>query len=324
MSITRRHHYVPQCYLKAFAVPRKKTFQTIVFDARGRKTYPTNIKNVAVELDFNRIDVEGHEPDALEKALAGFEGMLGPALVRVLEAGNLKNIEDRAIILNFMCLIAIRNPRHRETYRDFRERISKAIMGIVLATPERYASQMRKAREAGYVSRTDVTYEAMKEFIDEGNYSVEVPTEHHVDIEFGAFDKVLETFFARKWIILRAAPDSGGFVTSDHPLRLAWSRPRSGRHPPGHGLLGTEVLFPLSPKLAIAGAFEFQEGRELVLSAESIASVNSAIISNAEWQVYARDTHFTFLSDYGEIPRKASRLLDDRIFKRPYGNAEGI
>jgi hypothetical protein len=317
MTVTRRHHYVPQCYLKAFAVPRKKTFQTTVFDARERKTYPTNTKNVAVELDFNRMDIEGHTPDVLEKALAEFEGMLGPALVRVINASNLQSIEDRATILNFMCLVAIRNPRLREVYRNFQERISNRIIGMVLETPERYASQMRKAHEAGYVAKRDVTYEAMKDFIRRGQYSVEVPTERHIELEFGVFDKVLRTFFGRSWIILHAPKETGGFVTSDHPLRLIWSGPKHGHRPLGFGLRGTEVLFPLAPTLAIAGAFDFQEGREIVLTPQSVASVNSAIISNCEWQVYARDAHFTFLSGHDDTLRKASKLLDDLIFKRP-------
>jgi hypothetical protein len=107
----RRHHYIPQCYLKAFAVPRKKgKYQTTVFDARVRKTYPTNIENVAIERDFNRIEVEGHAPDTVEKVMAGFEAELAPALQRVIGIGNMRDQNDRAIILNFMCMLAIRTP----------------------------------------------------------------------------------------------------------------------------------------------------------------------------------------------------------------------
>jgi hypothetical protein len=316
MSTARRHHYLPRCYLKAFAVPRKKEYQTTVFDALERKTYPTNIKNVGVELDFNRVNIEGYEPDALEAGLGQFEGTLGPALERVLAAGNLKDFEDRAAVLNFMCLVALRNPRLRETYRDFRARFSKAIMRTVLATPERYASEMRRAQKAGHVKPNGVSYEMMKRFIEEDNYRVEVTTDHHISLEFDVFDKVLELFFERKWILLHALPQTGGVVTSDHPLRLGWSKPMKGRNPPGHGLKGTEVLFPLSPKLALAGAFEFQEGAEFHLTEERVASVNSAIIANAEWRVFVHDRNFVFLGDGGDHVRKASKLLDDDIFSR--------
>src|SRR3712207_487742 len=95
----RRHHYVPQCYLKAFAVKRGKAMQTRVFDAVQRKQYLTNIINVAVELDFNRIEVEGQEPDVLEKAMGQFESELEPALTRVFERSSLSDPNDRSIIL---------------------------------------------------------------------------------------------------------------------------------------------------------------------------------------------------------------------------------
>lgn len=322
MTTARRHHYIPQCYLKAFAVPRKKAFQTTVFDARSRKTFPANIKNVAVELDFNRIEVDGHEPDAFEKGLAQFEGELAPALERTIAASSLKDVQDRAIILNFMCLLALRNPRFRETFRGFYERLAKMTMEIALATPERWDRQMHKMREAGYIGNTNVTYQDLKRFVEEDEYTVHLPSTGHIKYELGAFDSLLETFFARRWVVLHAPAETGWLITCDHPVRLAWSEPESRRFPPGHGLRGTEVLFPLSPKLALAGAFEFEEGQELTLSAYSVASVNSAIVANAEWQVYARDAHFSFLGGLDGTPRKASRLLDDSLFKRPYGDDE--
>lgn len=53
--------------------------------------------------------------------MSKFEGELAPALNRILKAGNLKSAEDRAILLNFIGFIAIRNPQQRETFRKFNE-----------------------------------------------------------------------------------------------------------------------------------------------------------------------------------------------------------
>jgi hypothetical protein len=52
----RRHHFVPQCYLKGFTVERKKRRQITVFDAKNRKVFTTAIDNVALERDFNRVE----------------------------------------------------------------------------------------------------------------------------------------------------------------------------------------------------------------------------------------------------------------------------
>jgi hypothetical protein len=63
-----------------------------------------------VKHDFNRVEIEGHPSDVFEQAMANFEGELAPALTRILQAGNLRNTEDRAILLNFIGLIAVRKP----------------------------------------------------------------------------------------------------------------------------------------------------------------------------------------------------------------------
>ena len=96
----------------------------------------SGLTNAAVH-DFNRVDADGHPPDAFEKGMAEFEGELGPAIERVKVAGTIDDENDRALILNFMCLLSLRNPQQREIARSFQERVAKHTMKLVLATPER-------------------------------------------------------------------------------------------------------------------------------------------------------------------------------------------
>ena len=155
---------------------------------------------------------------------------------------------------------------------------------------------MRKATAAGYMkSDRGITYEQMKEFVDRGEYRLEIANEYHLGMEFNTFDKVLETFFGRKWVVLRSSATSGGFITCDHPLCLYWTDPkmREGLHPPGHGMTGTEIIFPLSPRVALVGAFELDE-RELDVPGRHVAVLNAGVVSHAEWQVFARDVSFVF------------------------------
>jgi Protein of unknown function (DUF4238) len=94
-------------------------------------------------------------------------------------------------------------------------------MKLAPATPERWAGQMEKARAAGAItSDRDVSYEGMKKFVESGNYTMSLRTERHIQLEAGSFEKVLPFMFRRKWILLKAAKDTGGFITSDHPVCL--------------------------------------------------------------------------------------------------------
>ena len=299
-------------------MPRKKSIPMVnVFDRQSRKVFDSGTENVALERDFNRVEIEGLEPDVFEKAMAEFEGQLAPALGRIITARSLKNEDDRAYLLNFIGLLALRNPRRRETIRKFHEQVAKRILDLVLATPERWEGQVKKAKAAGFIkAEATADYEAMKRFAEEDRYKVEVANERLIQLEVDTFDKILPLIFRRGWVLVKAPEDSGGFVTSDHPFCLTWSEPGM-RGPPGLGRKNTEIIFPLSPRLAVVGAFELQDGGEHDASADLVAAMNGTIIAFAERQVYARDRSFTYCFEEGEAARKASRLIDDRRFLCP-------
>jgi hypothetical protein len=313
--VARRHHYVPQFYLKGFAVARKKSHRLVVFDCRSRKSFSTATENVAVETDFNRVEVDGHPPDVVETALSEFETEAASALERIIAAKSMREAEDRGYLLNLVGLLSVRNPRHRETWRDFQEQIAKRIMELATATPERWASQVRQAQAAGYMRKdADTDYEKMRKFVTEGQYRVDVSTGYHVSVEMVGVDAVLPYLFKRKWAVLKCQDNSGGFVTSDHPVCLTWSDPNK-RGPVGHGTRGTEIVFPICSRLAMVGAFEIEDN-EIDASEEMVAAVNGTVIQFSDRHVYARDHNFRYTLRWGEMPSKASKLVADRRLHR--------
>ncbi|MFM0652914.1 PAAR-like domain-containing protein [Paraburkholderia sediminicola] len=119
----RKHHYVPQCYLKGFARNRSKKSQLYVVDS-------------AVKRDFDRIEVDGEDPNLIELSYAEFESKLAPALVRMDAKGDFPDDADRALILELVALLAVRNPGRREAMRQFKEEttltVSININGLTL------------------------------------------------------------------------------------------------------------------------------------------------------------------------------------------------
>jgi hypothetical protein len=133
------------------------------------------------------------------------------------------------------------------------------MLNLILETPERWASQAEKMRQDGFVKDLpNVSYEEMKKFTQEEKFRVNVQTRRHV---MQNFDKILPILLHRNWLIVRAPKDSGGFITSDHPVVLTWFEPemRGGFYSPGFGMTGTSVLFPVCTRLAVIGAFEHKE-----------------------------------------------------------------
>ncbi|MEC4675469.1 MAG: DUF4238 domain-containing protein, partial [Nitrospirota bacterium] len=64
---------MPQAYLAAFTRMGSKDDQFFVLDVHIGHSFSTSPINVAVERDFNRVDIEGKSIDAIEQALAPLE-----------------------------------------------------------------------------------------------------------------------------------------------------------------------------------------------------------------------------------------------------------
>lgn len=312
----RKHHYVPQCYLKGFAKFRDKP-KLYVVDAKERKAFRTAPAQVAAERDFHRIDVEGLAPDAFENSFSKFESELSLALGRIIESRSIKNENDRAYLFNLVAMMAIKNPRLRETFRSAREQTLKMALDLMTATPERWASVQRRAEASGDVEKnSDVTYEQMRDFSKRGEFTIQVPPMEHLRTELNIFDKILPCIFNRKWLLLKAPSKSTAFITSDHPACLLWSNPsqRGGFYPPGLGLPGTELIFPISNELAMIGSFELED-MEIDANQEAIAGINGAAIAYAERQIYARESDFVYAMKPNEKHNRGETLLQDKRFQ---------
>jgi hypothetical protein len=317
--VARRHHYVPQCYLNSFAAPKKgkQKLELLSFDAIQAKCFRTAPDNVALQKDFNTIDLKGHPPDAFEKALAAVESEIGPALMRIIETESLANEDDRAYLLNLIGLLHIRNPHFRETMRSIHEAVAKRVMDVALSNRALWESQIRQAQDAGFIAKDAHTdYDEIKQSYRPEDFKIEVSNEEHIATEMHAFDHSLPLLFQRKWVLVKSPEDSPGFITGDHPVSLVWSDPKFDQRPLGLATRGTEILFPLTPKLAVVGAFELENG-EATFTDEQVASTNGTTILNAQRQVYASRGDFRYQIDQTQPPRAASNLVTDECFVRP-------
>ncbi len=301
MPEARHHHYIPQCYLRRFTRNGAKNSKITVIDLKRRSIYETIPRNVGGIRDFNRINVPDQAPDALENAFSKFETSLAKHL-EIFERDLSFDGNTRIHILNLIALLAIRTPFMRENMRQFRASIAERIMDIELSSKTRWNSTMKKMEEAGEKINKEVTYEQAKEFYERKEYTIEVSNENHIHTEMAGIDTVLPFLFNRKWLTVTATEETGPFVTTDNPVILSWLDPPKtpSRYPPGFGLKGTEVLFPVSKNIALSGIFS---GEEKVIrgTSEMVAMINTKIMLNAMHQIYAPMQRFNFRSPLGKI-----------------------
>jgi len=314
--VARRHHFVSQCYLRGFAANRDKP-RLFVVDGKEGKSFTTGPENVALERDFHTVDVAGMAPDVVETGLAAFEGEAAAALDHVIAARSIRNLEDRGYLISLMALFAARNPRRRESTRKFQESVMKRMMDMATATPERWESQVQRAAADGFVNPATADYARMRAFVEADEYRIDLVNERHLELELKSWQTLTDLLSHRKWMLFRTPPGLAGFVSSDHPICIMWSDParRGVGHPPGYGLMKTQVLFPISRELAMIGAFEIDD-MECDADELTIAQINASTILYSTRQIYARSDEFSYRFGHNTEIMRGRDLLGDQALRR--------
>jgi len=143
--------------LKGFTKGGAKKSKITVIDLKEKKLFETIPRNVGGIRDFNRIEVEGVDPNIIETSLAKFEGEAASALRQIEQKLAFEGAE-RELILNLVAILAIRSPEMREHWRKFQAQIAERIMDLSLATKERWESQIRQMKESGKAIDENVSY----------------------------------------------------------------------------------------------------------------------------------------------------------------------
>ena len=292
-QVAKDHHFVPKCYLAAFTDTATEDGRLCVFDFETGRFFRQRPKNVAFEKHFNRIEVEGHAPDALEKAFGEFEGQAISVIRSICLDGDLPPDEQLSFVVNLIALLAVRNPSGRRSMTAARRHTARIVGDFLVADRTTYERELAAARESGFVSGPAVTYEKMKEFIERDEYRVEIPTDTHLETELRVFQKILAGLGSRYWSVLVAAPDAPDFITCDHPANLV---PR-------------QMVFPLDPRTAVAAAREKPMPRRIVVGAKGVAEVNARIVDQADRQIYSRTPDVSILYDNDVVKVSLADLI---------------
>jgi len=304
---SRGHHFLSQCYLKGFTADGVKTTQLAVIDGAEKKAFRTAPANVGKVRDFNRVNVEGVDQNALEDKLSEFETDAANAIAE-LDAGQSFEGERREIVLSLIALFAVRTPHMREVWRQNMASLAEHIMDVALHSKEMWEHQIASARADGVELSEDVTYEQVKDFVERREYEIGLSTDHHICMESVGLDAISPHLFNRNWRLFRSPGKNAPFITSEKPVSLVWTEAgEKNRFPPGYGLRGTSVNFPLSRNLYLIGEFDGPDD-EVVAGARWVAYCNEFTMSQATGRLFAPSFDFSFMAE-GDVVANGHALL---------------
>jgi hypothetical protein len=298
-KLARNHHFVPQGYLAGFTGCGTRDGQLFVYDLASGKVFRTRPRNIGAERDFNRIEVDGHDPDALERAFGEFEDRVISVIRGIQTRGELPADEEFVDVINLMALLVVRNPRFRENVNKARDHEVRVISNLLASDKRLYEHHVAQAKAAGFVPQDiEVSFEAMRQFIHDDRYRVIVSTSESLSLELGGLDTALQCLGTRYWTLVTAAVDAPDFVTCDHPVTPIFKDPNR-RGPIGYGLPGTEVSFPLNTRQTLLGVFEDPLPMRIEADAEQVAAINSRTVYHAYRQVYSKTASMAVLKNDG-------------------------
>jgi len=309
MSNARHHHYLSQCYLKGFTQGNSKKSKLTVFDLKSKKMFETIPRNVGGIRDFNRIEVDGLDPNTIEKMQSEFEGKVAKALKELNQNLDFSG-EVKDLILQFIAMLAIRSPEMREHLSKPLTKIAETIISSNVASKERWETQIKKMKEeTGEDILNDISYDEIKQFVDEKRYNIEINQEHQIRMELTGMDTICELLHQRNWQLIKVSEDSGEFITSDKPVSLTWNFPDKVPEyiSPGFGLKNTMVYFPVSKNLSLVGEFDRDNG---ISQANQIlvSMLNSKVIANCYKRLFASKSNFDYIAK-GHQLKKGNTLL---------------
>lgn len=273
MSESKRHHYLPQFYLKKFC----KDKLVCVFDRKKSEYRFQQPINTAVKKHYYSLeDVPSDKIVNIEKTLSQIESV-GADIISKLENREKLSLQDKKEFSLFLGFMMFRTPSFEESVNANDERMYQWAADHIFSEDSKTKSKISLEFKQLY------NKEKPKIKIISRNSSLK----HMVDASL----HVQESFEKMDWAIFHC-PETASFVTTDNPLFIA--PPQASRGSVyGVGILspGAEKIFSLSARSCLV-MFEKREGSVVFhenIDKKFTKKINCCIVAHAYNFAFGRD-----------------------------------
>jgi hypothetical protein len=307
MPEPKRHHYLPEFYLRGFA--RDEKF--CVFD-RKRGQYRTQTpKNTGVEKDFYQfLDKEGLPTNILETDLSKIEGE-AKSIIRRLEAGEVIEPEERVYLAFFIAFLFSRTPKFEREMNQVEDGVIKATLKHMFPTVDRVEAYLDSLPRE---SRTSA--KSFFDFVHDEKLSVTNPRTNVIKAMLEMTPEIAHTFMLMDWAVLHA-DERTAFVTTDSPFGLCIPDDVRGTgRPVGAGSTDIVKAVPLSSSVCLLlGGFGLGFGH-FSADRRRVRELNVIIASECEHYLIGRDEQLVrtvVTRSKIDVAQPATRLRVDHI-----------
>lgn len=289
-NIPKRHHYIPQFYLKGFSTDKAHLY---VLDKLGevdkRIRYQTT-ESIAFQNNLYTYQAKGKKKETLEDTFAQLEGVAAK-IIRKIESRELLSDQDRYDFSIFISFLWIRTPfskkEFEKTTADLYEKTAR--MSIAMRPKEDIKNFFKQHEE----ELTDQQIDNMIDFATNEKRSrinVEVPQNYWIKQMLSMGLGISPALEIADWEF-KVAEKPFAFLTSDNPFLLLPSK--RIRPFEGLGLLtpGAKKIIPITSQICLV-IHEPQKDPKTVyttIDKDFIRKINDWITKYSERCVYSPD-----------------------------------
>ena len=309
----KRHHFLPQFYLRGFLDPDKGYINVLKVD--DGNLFQTNPSNIGCEKDWNRI---GDDRSSAEEHFAKIDGVTSEVLKKTFENEILPTeMDDMVLLIYFAGRLCVHNPSVRNGLRSAQTNYLKHLGRWRTSSPGVYYDTTKNQG----LNRA-VSYEQMRRFvedIDEGKSKIVYDHGYFLGVEDRFIEENLLPLLCRlHWSLLIIEDYTESFVCSDRPVFLNTmftQFPDETEFTPGFAF-----TLPLNRRMCLyadtlnifPGVCYINKEDEHQNPLLSIPFLNTRTIYEAKRQIYAADLNWEITTISGE-KRNANSLIGKNI-----------
>jgi len=309
-----KHHFISQFYLRGFATPTKQQNKdsphlTNVLDVKRARQFRANVRDVAFQKYFNRLENYKEHANELEDSLMVIEGRLSNSIEQL---SNSKTVDEGLAdaLVNLMALFGSRTPMGRERIKSHTKSVEDAVHYALGNFPH-----MSENRSDG------VTFDMLNQAYRDGEMkNGEYTQDQLIQTEFVLVRDLVRDLHKRTWHLLDCAACSSKFITSDNPVVLCHrEKGLINLHFTGSAVLDKRavIYFPVTSTLALYGVLDGSEAP--VVNEYTVSNLNTWMVNNGCRQIFYKEKNFNVVDANGEaqtdedVFRVVKRLLEDEL-----------
>ncbi|MFQ5961837.1 MAG: DUF4238 domain-containing protein [Candidatus Methylomirabilales bacterium] len=276
MSEPRKHHYLPQFYLRGFSANGRSIYQ---IEKPGGRAYVSSIRDTAAIRDYHELDSPGFEdPNAVEKRLAQVEAQLAEGLARVVQGG-IPTPETHSSLMQLVALLRVRVPAFKAHIDTFLQNVVRS-MGLMMERKGQVPPIPKGFEDVLRMENLEITISNWKclELI----------------FRIAADRRLFDILAAMRPTILRA-PEGAFFLTCDQPVAVFHpTASRTDAYGVGLADPATEVSVPLSSRVLLFLAWATEPAVDRDATVDEVVEFNRRTVIMADSLVFAPEP-----SDWG-------------------------